>query len=37
MTQRATSAKPYNTVGAIDHTKIDETWEASLKHGFSLA
>jgi hypothetical protein len=27
----------HHEVGAIDHTKIDATWEASLKHGFSLA
>ena len=27
----------YNEVGAIDHTKIDVTWDAAVKHGFALA
>jgi len=27
----------YNEVGAIDHEKIDVTWEAATKHGFALA
>jgi sterol desaturase/sphingolipid hydroxylase (fatty acid hydroxylase superfamily) len=27
----------YNEVGAIDHTRIDSTWEAAMKHGFKLA
>lgn len=27
----------FNEVGAIDHTRIDSTWEAALKHGFTLA
>lgn len=27
----------HHEVGAIDHTRIDETWEAAIKHGFSLA
>ena len=27
----------YNEVGAIDHTKIDKTWDAAMKHGFALA
>ena len=26
----------YNEVGAIDHTKIDATWDAAMKHGFAL-
>jgi hypothetical protein len=26
----------YHEVGAIDYTKIDATWEASIKHGFEL-
>lgn len=26
----------YHEVGAIDHTKIDQTWEAAVKHGFAL-
>jgi hypothetical protein len=27
----------HNEVGAIDHTKIDQTWDAAMKHGFALA
>ena len=27
----------YNEVGAIDHAKIDVTWDAAMKHGFALA
>jgi hypothetical protein len=27
----------HNEVGAIDHTAIDKTWDAALKHGFVLA
>jgi predicted amino acid dehydrogenase len=27
----------HNEVGAIDHTRIDATWDAAMKHGFSLA
>ena len=27
----------HHEVGAIDHTRIDETWEAAIRHGFSLA
>lgn len=26
----------YHEVGAIDHTKIDTTWKAAMKHGFVL-
>ena len=26
----------FHEVGAIDHTRIDETWDAALKHGFEL-
>jgi WAX2 C-terminal domain/Fatty acid hydroxylase superfamily len=26
----------HHEVGAIDHSRIDDTWEASLKHGFTL-
>ena len=27
----------HHEVGAIDHMRIDTTWEAALKHGFALA
>ena len=26
----------FHEVGAIDHTRIDETWESAMKHGFVL-
>ena len=27
----------FHEVGAIDHTRIDMTWDAATKHGFGLA
>ena len=26
----------FHEVGSIDHTRIDETWDAAIKHGFIL-
>ena len=26
----------FHEVGAIDHSKIDMTWESAMKHGFVL-